>query len=262
MSFLGYYYTPSGNLSFHSTYPGDAYTPDMIAAADEAYHKAYVYGNIINYGPNTPTVQAPIHYFGDQGAYPDPNTDPPVRAGNLFAYNNTFYSVGSNSLHLVDTQQNGDNEQRVEWPALTMWNNAVFIGNLNNSGGQAFQWSTLRSDVFTFGPNWISSNWGTNDLTCSAGYSCTGTGWPYQMETTQYMDGANLPGHVSGVANIITGGSTLPFSTSTWAATSGGGLVGAGAPLPTSVSNMPVRLQLSGYALKPRTSPFTLGAHD
>jgi hypothetical protein len=82
------------------------------------------------------------------------------------------------------------------------------------------------------------------------------------MESTQYMDGGNLPGHITGLSNLITGGSTLPFSLTTWAATSGGGLVGAGAALPSNLTNMPVRLQLSGYALKPRTSPLTLGAHD
>jgi hypothetical protein len=126
MSFLGYYYTPSGSESFHTEYPADAYTPDMIAAADEAWHKAYAYGNIVNFGPNTPTSQAPIHFFGDQSPYGDENTNPPVRVGNLFDYNNTFYSVGGNSLHLVDTMQNQDNQIRWEWPTLTLWNNAMY----------------------------------------------------------------------------------------------------------------------------------------
>ena len=147
MSFLGYYYTPTGSTSFHNEYPADAYTPDMIAAADEAWHKAYAYGNIINFGPSTPTSQAPIHFFGDQGPYSDENTNPPVRVGDLFDYNNTFYSVGGNSLHLVDTMQNLDDQIRWEWPTLTLWNNAVYVGTLNPSGGIAFQMSTLRSDI-------------------------------------------------------------------------------------------------------------------
>ncbi len=244
----------------------DGYTPDMLAAADEAWHKAYAYGNIINDGPSTPNSVAPIHFFGDQGAYADQNLNPPARVGNLFDYNNTVYSVGSQSMHLVDTQQNQDNLTRHEWPTLTLWNNAVFVGPLNPAGGVDFQMSTLRSDTFNIGPMWISSNWGTNNLTCTnnTGNACLGTGWPYQMETTQYMDGANLPAHVSGLSNLIVGGSTAPFSTSTFVPTSGGGLVGAGSALPSSVSNMPVRFQMSTptYILTPRTNPLTLGAHD
>jgi hypothetical protein len=126
--------------------------------------------------------------------------------------------------------------------------------------------STLRSDVFNLGPNWISSNWGTNNLTCSNNSmnACLGTGWPYQMETTQYMDGGNLPAHVTGLSNLIIGGSTVPFSTATFGATPGGGLVGAGSALPSTVANMPVRFQMSlpTYAVTPRANPLTLGAHD
>ncbi len=266
MSFLGYYYTPPGSMSFRTEYPSDAYTPDMIAAADEAWHKAYAYGNIINFGPNTPTSQAPIHFFGDQGQYVDVNTNPPVRVGDLFDYSNTIYSVGGNSLHLVDTQQNSDNQLRWEWPTLHLWNNATYVGPLNTPGAQAFQMSTLRSDLYDLGPNWLSSNWGTNDLTCSDNSTngCIGTGWPYQMETSQYMDGGNLPAHVTGLSNLITGGSTLPFSTTNFIPTVGGGLVGAGAALPSSISNMPVRFQMTAptFVLTPRTNPLTLGAHD
>lgn len=266
MSFLGYYYTPSGSTSFHNASPTDGYTPDLIAAADEAWHKAYAYGNIINMGPNTPNSQAPIHFFGDQGQYVDVNTNPPVRVGDLFDYSNTVYSPGGNTLHLVDTMQNQDNQFRWEWPTLTLWNNAIYLGPINTVGYQAFQMSTLRSDIFNLGPNWLSSNWGTNDLTCANNSVnlCSGTGWPYQTETTQYMDGSNLPAHVSGLSNLITGGTTVPFSLTNFAPTSGGGLVGAGAALPASISNMPVRFQITApsYALTPRTSPLTLGAHD
>ena len=266
MSFLGYYYTPSGSVSFHTVYPNDAYTPDMIAAADEAWHKAYAYGNIINFGPNTPNSQAPIHFFGDQGQYADVNTNPPVRVGDLFDYNNTFYSVGNNTMHFVDTMQNQDNQVRWEWPTLTLWNNAIYLGPMNAAAGQEFQMSNLRSDIYNIGPTWISSNWGNNTLTCSNNTmnACVGTGWPFYNETTGYMDSNNLPAHINGLSNLIIGGSTVPFSTTTFAPTSGGGLVGAGAPLPATVSNMPVRFQISApsYALQPRTNPLTLGAHD
>lgn len=266
MSFLGYFYAANGHKSFRSQYPDDAYTPDLIASADEAWHKAYVYGNIINFGPNAPMSQAPIHFFGDQGPYGDQNTNPPVRVGDLFTYNNTIYSVGRNSLHLIDTMQNQDNQIRWEWPTLTLWNNAVFVGPLNPNAGVAFQMSTLRSDIFKIGPMWLSSNWGTNTLTCSnnANNQCLGTGWPHQMETTQYMDGGNLPAHVTGLSNLITGGSTVPFDTTTWVPTSGGGLIGKGAALPEAVSNMPVRFQMNppSYSLTLRKSPLTLGAHD
>ena len=269
MSFLGYYYTPAGSTSFHNSYPADAYTPDMIASGDEAWHKAFAYGNIVNFGPNTPTSQAPIHFFGDQSAYTDQNTNPPVRVGDLFDYSNTFYSVGGGTssppnFNLVDTMQNQDNQIRWEWPSLTIWNNAIYSGPLNLVANQGFQMSTVRSDVYNLGPNWLSSNWGTNDQTCVTSGCWAGTGWPWYQETTEYMDGGNLPAHITGASNLITGGSTVPFSTANFVPTSGGGLVGAGAALPASISNMPVRFQMTApsYVLTPRTSPLTLGAHD
>ena len=269
MSFLGYYYTPSGSESFHTEYPNDPYTPDMIAAADEAWHKAYAYGNVVNFGPNTPTSQAPIHFFGDQSPYVDENTNPPVRVGNLFDYSNTFYNVGGGTssppnFNLVDTMENQDNQIRWEWPFLTIANNAIYSGPLNTTANQGFQWSTVRSDVYTFGTNWISSNWGNNTQSCTLSSCWAGTGWPYYQETTQYMDGGNLPAHITGLSNLITGGSTVPFSTTTFIPTAGGGLVGAGSALPSTVSNMPVRFQITAptYALTPRANPLTLGAHD
>ncbi len=265
MSFPGYYYArPGGPRSTWNT--PRIRTPDLLAAADEAWHKVYAYGNVINFGPKTPTSVAPIHFFGDQSAYGDINTNPPARVGDLFDYNNTFYSVGGNSMHLVDTQQNQDNMPRWEWPMLTLWNNAVYLGKLNPAGGVAFQMSTLRSDFFNIGPMWISSNFGTNSLTCSdnTNNACLDTGWPYQQETTQYMDGGNLPAHVSGLSSLIVGGTTAPFNTTTFIPTPNGGLVGAGSALPATIGNMPVRFQITApsYALTPRTNPLTLGAHD
>jgi len=270
MSFLGYYYTPAGSTSYHNLYPSDAYTPDMIAAADEAWHKAYAYGNVFNMGPGAPSSQAPIHFFGDQSPYTDQNTNPPVRVGDLFDYSNTFYFAGGTAaggppnFNFVDTMQNQDNQIRWEWPTITIWNNAIFSGPLNISSNQGFQWSTLRTDTYNFGPNWISSNWGTNTQTCTNSTCWAGTGWPWYTETTSYMDGANLAGHIGGFSSVIVGGTTPPFSTTTFIPTSGGGLVGAGAPLPASISNMPVRFQMTApsYVLTPRTAPLTLGAHD
>ncbi len=269
MSFLGYYYAPAGQQSFAAVYPNDGYTPDMIAAADEAWHKAFAYGNIVNFGPNVSSSDAPIHFFGDQSPYTDQNTNPPVRVGDLFDYSNTFYSIGGGSsqppnFNLVDTQQNQDNQIRWEWPSLTIWNNAIYVGPMDATANQGFQMSTLRSDVYTFGPNWLSSTWGNNDQTCASSSCWAGTGWPWYEETTQYMDGGNLPAHITGASNLITGGTTVPFSTTNFIPTAGGGLVGAGAPLPASISNMPVRFQMTAptYILTPRTNPLTLGAHD
>jgi len=269
MSFLGYYYAPAGSTSFAASYPSDAYTPDMIAAADEAWHKAYAYGNIVNFGPNVSSSDAPIHFFGDQSPYTDQNTNPPVRVGDLFDYSNTFYSIGGGTssppnFNLVDTMQNQDNQIRWEWPSLTIWNNAIYVGQMDPTANQGFQMSTLRSDVYNFGPNWLSSTWGNNDQSCTNSGCWAGTGWPWYQETTEYMDGGNLPAHITGASNLITGGTTVPFSTTNFIPTAGGGLVGAGAALPASISNMPVRFQMTApnYMLTPRTKPLTLGAHD
>lgn len=272
------YHTASGvttsggsgsSLTINLSYVGaiDAYTPSLIAAGYEAWHHELVYGNTINQ-PSTPSTQGIIHFFGDQSGYSDANTYPPARVGQLGVYSNTVNFPGGNfSLSFIDTEQNSDGRARSEWPQLLDWNNAIYAGpSFNTAAGHDFLWSTLRSDFTTFGNNWISSTWGTNNQTCTnnTGNACVGTGWPWFTETTSPLDGANLPAHISGFSSNIIGGTSQPFNATTLVPTTGGGLVSAGATLPTQISNMPVRYQKSpsSYLLTPRTSPLTIGAQD
>ena len=76
-------YLSGGSNSFHSLYPADAYTADDLAAAQEAWHSHFVYGNI--YLNSTST--APIHFSMD---HDDGQAD---RLGDLYWYNNTFHEL-------------------------------------------------------------------------------------------------------------------------------------------------------------------------
>lgn len=256
-------------LTINLTYVGaiDAYTASLIAAGYEAWHHETVYGNTINQASN-PSTTGVIHFFGDQSGYSDANTYPPPRVGQLDVYSNTINFPGGNfSLAFVDTEQNSDGRARAEWPQLLDWNNAIYTGpSFNTAAGHDFLWSTLRSDFTTFGNNWISSTWGTNVQTCTnnTGNACVGTGWPYFTESTSPLDAANLPAHISGFSSNIIGGTSQPFDPTTLVPTSGGGLVSAGAALPSQISNMPVRFQKSpsSYLFTTRTSPLTIGAQD
>ena len=237
-----------------------AYTADLVVAAAEAWHHAYVYGNEYT----NSIAGAPIHFFEDHDSYQA------SRIGDLWWYNNTFHETPCTGLcmnyrwYLFNTDEGGDAFSRFEWQRIHTFNNIVWM---DNPSSPMFYWATLRTIFLDFGPELVPKTWGSNVQTCtdnSAG-ACDGTGWPFGIPPNPYMDGSNLPAHLSGTspASFVTA-TAIPFDPTTFVPVAGSPAIGAGAALPAAIADLPVRFQLdpSTGMVKARTHPLTLGAAE
>jgi hypothetical protein len=234
-AYLGYYL---------ATYPSDAYTADLLAAAVEAHHADYVYGNTF---VNTSSSLA-IHYATDQC---DLEGD---RIGTLWFYNNSFYE-GSNSQwrwFLFDTSAGGGNDcPEVEWPQLQIDNNAFWMDSPTQP---YFSWNYETNSFVSFGTNVVNSNWGSGNL---AGGD--GTGWALRVSPYAFQ-GASNSDDISGVSNFV-GASSDPFNTTTFEPNSS--LVNTGSVLPANGPKLPVRFQFGPSAIPTvRVQPLTVGAME
>ena len=242
LTFEGYLH--GGAQSVHNVYPADTYTADLLAAAIEAHHADYVYGNtFVN-----STAVYPIHYSTDHGLL---ESD---RIGTLWFYNNSFYEPrGSNySWHLFDSSDGGGNDfPTLEWPQIQADNNAIWVDSPTKP---FFYWNTITSQFLSLGKNVIHSKWGTGLM-----HGGEGTGWADRVSKTQYQGAGNKSG-TAGLSNVIEV-STEPFDITTYKSTST--LVHAGASLPIPGINLPVRFQSGPTAIQiPRKQPLLLGAMD
>ncbi len=240
-SFEGYL---GGSTSYHAIYPADAYSADLLAAAVEAHHADYVYGNtFLNI-----SAGVPIHYFSDTGAA-DNN-----RLGTLWFYNNSFYEP-SNSYwrwFMFDTSGGGaGDDPAIEWPQIQVHNNAIW---LDSPAKPYFYWNKESNQFTNFGKNVITSNWGNGVMTGG-----DGTGWA--NSTSPYtFQGATNTADTTGVSNLI-GVSADPFDVSTFSPYPA--LINAGANLPAFGPRLPVRFQYGPSAIqKARIQPLTVGAME
>ena len=148
-------YLGGSPTSYRSRNVADAYTADLLAAAVEAHHADYVYGNtFVNI-----TAAVPIHYATDHGSLEDD------RIGTLWFYNNSFYEPTSAhfSWNLFDTSGGGgDDFPEIEWPQIQVDNNAFWMDSPKEP---YFEWNTRATELTTFGVNAINSNWGTDSGT-------------------------------------------------------------------------------------------------
>jgi len=237
-------YLEGGSSSFHLIYPSDAYTADLLAAAVEAHHADYVYGNTF---VNT-TAEFAIHYFGDMGTL-DNN-----RLGTLWFYSNSFYEPANTYWRwfLFDTSGGGGGDYAaVEWPQIQALNNAIWMDSPTKP---YFSWNKERNEFTTFGKNVVNSNWGTGAM---AGGD--GTGWA--SGTSPYVfQGASNSADTTGISNLI-GVSTEPFDVTTFAPMPA--LINAGASLPAVAPKLPVRFQYGPSAIQTvRDQPLTVGAME
>jgi len=237
-----------------ASYSGSsAYPADLLAAAVEAHHADYVYGNTFL---NT-TSEVPIHYFSDM-CTPDSN-----RLGTLWFYNNSFHE-GTGTLwrwFLFDTSAGGGSQNcpAVEWPQIQALNNAIWM---DSPAKPHFYWNLQVNQFTTFaGANVVNSNWGTGNM---AGGD--GTGWASATATSQgslspyAFQGASNSADTVGVSNLI-GVSTPPFDLTTFVPNSS--LINAGTNPPASWPRLPVRFQFGPAAVvKPRIQPRTVGAME
>jgi hypothetical protein len=242
-SFEGYLNGGAG--SYHSVYPTDAYTADLLASAVEEHHADYVYGNTFI---NT-TSMVPIHYSVDM-CTPDNN-----RLGTLWFYNNSFYE-GTGTLYrwdLFDTTAGGGNycTSIIEWPQIQVDNNAIWMDSPTKP---YFYWSYSADQFTTFGNNVVNSNWGSDSM---AGGD--GTGWAYQISPYAFQ-GASNSADSAGVSNLI-GVTEEPFNLTTFKPNAS--LINAGESLQSGGPELPVRFQYGPSAVQMvRTQPLTLGAME
>jgi hypothetical protein len=255
MTFEGY--LNGGANSYKSIYPADAYTGDLLAAAVEAHHADYVYGNTFT---NT-TAMFAVHYFSDQC---DVDAS---RLGTLWFYNNSFHEGAATNYgwYLFDTSAGGayGNCPAVEWPQIQVLNNAFWM---DNPAKPYFYWITEPNEFTIFGANVINANWGTNNMNPTDQTASYGAGWPgpgyknVSPISPYAFQGASTSADTVGVQNLI-GVSTPPFDLTTFVPNSS--LINAGTNPPATWPKLPVRFQFGPSAIPTdRTQPRTIGAME
>ena len=245
----GHYTTFEGNLSggaraFHALYPADEYTADLLAAAVEAHHGDYVYGNtFVN-----STSAFVIHYETDHGLLEND------RLGTLWFYNNSFYQQTGKyySWFLFDTSGGGGNSyHEIEWPQIQVLNNAIWMDSPTKP---YFYWNVLTTQFTTFGKNVINAKWGTENI--AGGEK---TGWSARTSLYAYQ-GTSNSASTTGLGNLIEV-ATAPFDLTTFAPHSV--LAGAESSLPGYWPKLPVRFEYGPSAIvKVRKDPLTIGAME
>jgi len=240
-------YLGNGGVAFRSVYRNDTYTADLLAAAVEAHHGDYVYGNtFVN-----SKAGVPIHYSADHPGLES------GRPGTLWFYNNSFYEkvcdgCGNWRWSLFDTAGGGGNDYRaIEWPQIQVLDNAIWLGSPTKPH---FAWNNETNQFTTFGRNVINLNWGTGSMVGG-----DNTGWSAKT-SPQAFQGASNAADIAGVSNLI-GVQTPPFDLATFAPKAA--LVNKGAPLPADWPKLPVRFQFGPTGIQqPRQQPLTMGAME
>lgn len=237
-------------LSFESYMPNTrmgSFTPDGVAAWQEALHSEFVYGNTYLNG----TSSEPIHFGYDR------NPGETARKGDLFWYNNTFHQTacpgcGGQPWTLFDQSgAAGSYQQQVEFTTIDAFNNIVWTDVL------PFQWNDFDGFIGLGGMNLLSEGWGADTLKGGAG-----DGWDARVNADAYQGAENLALHVTGfsAADVKTS-AVMPFSNGSWLLS----LAEAGTTaVPAAVAQMPTRfayLPALGYAV-PRVSTPNVGAED
>jgi hypothetical protein len=240
-------YLGAGTDSYHYLYPSDTYGADLLAAAVEAHHDDYVYGNtFVN-----STAAVPIHYSTDHGSL---ESD---RIGTLWFYNNSFYEPACNGClnyrwYLFDTSGGGGNDfPEIEWPQIQIINDALWMDDPTKP---IFNWDKEQNQFSVFATNAVNATYGTGSF-----LGGDGTGWASGTSSYAFQGASNSAG-VTGVANLILVPSA-PFNPTTFAPYSA--LLSTGADLPSGAAKMPVRFQFGPSAtVAPRSQPLTIGAME
>jgi hypothetical protein len=219
----------------------------MLAAAVEAHHDDFVYGNVFV----NSQAAVPIHYSTDHGSLEND------RLGTLYFYNNSFYETACNGCpayrwSLFDTSGGGGNDfPEIEWPQIQVHNNAIWM---ESPKAPVFFWNNRTTEFTIFGKNIINSNWGSGDM---AGGD--GTGWAPGASPDAFQ-GASNAADTTGASNLIPV-STAPFNLSTFAPTQA--VVNAGSGLPAPATKLPVRFQFGPTAIpEKRKQALTIGAME
>jgi hypothetical protein len=251
-----------------STFTGVTTLQSVTAMED--WYQQYAYGNIFNNG----VTVYPVHYSED--VCPE---DVAGRPG--YFYYNTFYGQGPPAANykwtLIDGGYAGGAAScypttlpRTRWPSVYVADNAITVPAASTSVAPYFFISDLYETPIYLYTNWISSAWGSGG---TAGIYGHGTAYTTTSSGVTYMTGNTAQQIYLGNTSTTCGNSTcggelitgtgIPFSTTTYAPTAGGPLVGAATALPANLaSSFPVTFQYNPatYLLTPRANTADLGA--
>ena len=210
----------------------------VIAKANPAYRKTYVYGNKFVKDGSTGSM---IHYGGDHsGSTPTSNWgEANFRQGTLYFYNNSAHVTGTASS--APLFQLSTTLERAE-----VWNNVfVFDSTItypamrSNQEVNTAYW--VGGGVLNLGKNWINTNWADSD--------------PWHTNTGQLL----------GQTNMIKG-STSPIDLTTFISVASSAVVDAGQAALSAVSAYPVSYSINSlFQAQVRTvsgSAIDLGATE
>jgi hypothetical protein len=240
-------YLHGGAKSLYMSAHKDDYTADLLAAAVEAHHADYVYGNtFVNR-----LAGVPIHYSTDHGSLEND------RLGTLWFYSNSFYELLCNGCpnyrwYMFDTSGGGGNAfPEIEWPQIQAYNNAIWMDSPTKP---VFFWNRRFTQFTTFGKNVLNANWGSGKM--SGGDN---TGWA-APDTRDVFQGAGNSAETTGVSNLIKV-SSAPFNLSTFVPNAV--LIDAGSAMPEGAPKLPVRFQFGPSAIPvARKHAHTIGAME
>jgi PKD repeat protein len=236
-----------------STDPADTTTLGTVASTEERLWNVYSYGNTMWTGDGY--CQNCIHYGWDM-------LPSQAQGGTLWLYNNTIQSAHTSSTYgwtLWDDGKNDDATPRPTFPHAQIVNNLIYRNPVPTSGSAPlFDWAATTGAFGTFGKNWIDPNWGTGNSSPDYGHNCVKnpTGYTWQ-NVSGLCNITNLD-----AAHLINGGSQPPVDASTYAPTTGSGVIGTAQALPASISKLPPKFSLSPTtrAISARTMNSDIGA--
>ncbi len=221
----------------------DTWTLDNVVAMQEAYQRHFMYGNIIDNDDRTgkaPTFS--IHYFGD--VFPSVDHRIGSQAGDtemggtLYFYHNTdreYRRSIYSGVSLFDISRAAGGATPNQWGRALAINNAIQLDGATTS----FKWGVSTVDRIDLGKNWLTNTWNqtpnhdgaiTGYYNVEANYTTNVKG--YQ---TAYIAGNH---HVTGGSNQITS-AVAAFAPPTYSPLAGSALIGAAAPLPAEIADMP-----------------------
>ena len=210
---------------------------NVLAGWQEAYHQAFVYGNI----SNNSTAEYTLHFAEDS-------------ASGMFDRSGFLYfttirggfkgrSTAGKSRRFCLTIQ-----QEEETPITSTVSNS-FRRPTTSCGRQPTgfpYWNWLATFIGTFNTNLLNTNWGNITTPINGGSinGQTGAGWSSATNTYSFLKAVPLDPHMTGIsAGNFLATSTQPFDSTTYEPPSGSAAINAGTAMAGAMAQMPVRFE-------------------
>ncbi len=214
-------FLPTAWDAYVATYgSGNMPTRAKVVEAYKQFQKTYVYGNFIrNADKNGKGAYAPVHFGGDEGG----DTNPRVRQGKLYFFNNTVYTLAdyadSSRLNVFDMGYGS--QLTTPSTVIEAFNNVIHL-QTRTPGAARPDYYLARHDFenIHFGKNWVT------------------TGWQAHGFDAAEINGIAGTGVLTGLANL-TGGTQSPVNAKTLKSAAGNtALRNAGQALPAELAGL------------------------